>query len=802
MKTRLTKKALLLTVASLGVMGLMSSCSTKDVAPVELSWTDFGLKGEGIYENQFVIRNTSDKPLEGNFTLYYSQLPRGINSVESPEMNIEKVNANYFKMTPTAQFKPIQPGDSLVVKFTTGGYTFNISNEPEGAYVVIDGQQPMAVKLENHRPQVDYAKMAQWAERTYHRNELLKDGKASGVLPAVKQQTMSNGECEAVADADVKQVKGEVAELTTDLQKAEGYKLVIAADGVTITAPSDHGLFNGLQTYRALQKDGSKKLACRTVIDYPDLEYRGFMLDIARNYTSVQNIRNMIDVMSSYKLNRLHLHLAEDEGWRLEIPGLEELTSVASRRGHTLDESECIYPGYDGNYDPTAATSGNGFITRAEFIDLLKYAAEHFVTIIPEVDTPGHSRAAIKAMNARYEKYAKTDLKKAEEYLLEEKGDTSKYESAQGYGDCVINMAMPSTYHFIEKVVTEIKAMYDEAGVPLTTFHLGGDECADGAWLGSSLCQKLMAEKGYTTTHELYQQFYLKVNGMMKKLGISISGWQEAAFIADGKNPELATQIDEYKKNVAGVYCWNTVAEWGGDVIPYDNANAGYPVILCNVTNFYVDLAYSPLYDERGLKWGGYVDESKSFAVLPYNIYRSARINLKGEEWNLDSVSAGKPMLTEDSRPNIKGVQAQLFSETIRDYKWVEYYVFPKILGLVDRGWNAHPAWEGVTPESEERTVFYKALSDFYAQLSKYEFPYLTAKGVNYHLPSPGMIVKEGKLMINGRVEGAEIRYTVDGSEPTKTSPLWEAPLDCPSGIIKAKLFYLDKESNATVIKN
>lgn len=125
-----------------------------------------------------------------------------------------------------------------------------------------------------------------------------------------------------------------------------------------------------------------------SIQDYPDLLYRGQMLDIARNYTTVDHLKKLIDILSSYKLNVLQFHFSDDEGWRLEIPGLEELTAIGSRRGHTTDEKDWLYPAYDGGYDPYAATSGNGYYTREEFIDLLRYAAERHVQVIPEIESP------------------------------------------------------------------------------------------------------------------------------------------------------------------------------------------------------------------------------------------------------------------------------------------------------------------------------------------------------------------------------------------------------------------------------
>lgn len=136
--------------------------------------------------------------------------------------------------------------------------------------------------------------------------------------------------------------------------------------------------------------------------DYPDFSYRGHMQDVARNFIELSDLKKLIDILSSYKLNVFRFHFSDDEGWRLQIPGLEELTEIASHRGHTYNESECLYPAYNGDFDYQSKTSGNGFYSRDEFIDLLRYAADRHVAIIPEIESPGHARAAIVAMKARY----------------------------------------------------------------------------------------------------------------------------------------------------------------------------------------------------------------------------------------------------------------------------------------------------------------------------------------------------------------------------------------------------------------
>lgn len=529
-----------------------------------------------------------------------------------------------------------------------------------------------------------------------------------------------------------------------------------------------------------------------SIRDYPDLAYRGQMIDIARNFTAPENLKKLVDIFASYKLNVLHFHFCDDEAWRLEIPGLEELTAVGSRRGHTTDESQCLYPCYDGGYDPDAKTVGNGYYSREEFIDLLKYAAERHVRIVPEIESPGHARAAIVSMKARYNKYFETDPGKATEYILSEPEDTSRYVSVQYYTDNVMNVALPSTYRFMEKVIQELNAMYQEAGLSLYTVHLGGDEVPRGVWMGSPKCQELMKEKGMTKAHDLSEYFITQMADVMQKNGLKFSGWQEVAL---GHTEEAHQQL---RGQAAGVYCWNTVP--GSDEVVYQTANNGYPVILCNVGNFYMDMAYNGHPDERGLDWGGYVDESVSFSMLPFSIYRSLRVDMAGNPIDLNNAEKGKTALTEIGKKHIMGVQGQLFAETIRSFDGVEYLLFPKILGLAERGWNAHPAWENLSDIREEQ-AFNQALALYYEKISKSEMPYWAKNGINFRLPQPGLLVKDGNLYANVAIDGAEVRYTTDGSEPTAQSTLWKEPVKCGSLVVKAKTFYQGKES-LTIILN
>ena len=598
---------------------------------------------------------------------------------------------------------------------------------------------------------------------------------------------------EVVGNASVKIVLEELLD-RKEAVNDEYYTINIGDNLIKISAATPHGIFNGTQTLLSMLKGKQTPylLEAVSIRDYPDLAYRGQMIDIARNFTAPENLKKLVDIFASYKLNVLHFHFCDDEAWRLEIPGLEELTAVGSRRGHTTDESQCLYPCYDGGYDPDAKTVGNGYYSREEFIDLLKYAAERHVRIVPEIESPGHARAAIVSMKARYNKYFETDPGKATEYMLSEPEDTSRYVSVQYYTDNVMNVALPSTYRFMEKVIQELNAMYQEAGLSLYTVHLGGDEVPRGVWMGSPKCQELMKEKGMTKAHGLSEYFITQMADVMQKNGLKFSGWQEVAL---GHTEEAHQQL---RGQAAGVYCWNTVP--GSDEVVYQTANNGYPVILCNVGNFYMDMAYNGHPDESGLDWGGYVDESVSFSMLPFSIYRSLRVDMAGNPIDLDNAEKGKTALTEIGKKHIMGVQGQLFAETIRSFDGVEYLLFPKILGLAERGWNAHQVWENLSGMREQQ-AFNQALALYYEKISKSEMPYWAKNGINFRLPQPGLLVKDGNLYANVAIDGAEVRYTTDGSEPTAQSTLWKEPVKCGSLVVKAKTFYQGKES-LTIILN
>lgn len=504
--------------------------------------------------------------------------------------------------------------------------------------------------------------------------------------------------------------------------KAGWYRITLDGTCKVEAADAEGAQYAKVTLGNMIRNAGGNELPNLTIEDWPDLSYRGFMLDISRNFTSKDNILKFIDLLAHYKASVFHLHFGDDEGWRVEIPEFPELTAYGAYHAFPTRmengeyvETDHLLPSYNGGIDPKdMSSSANGHLTAADYVEIIRYAWERRIKVIPEFDTPGHSRAAIKAMEA----YAKRTGDSS--CLLSDPDDVSEYCSVQYYRDNALNVALPSTYRFIEVVFDRLIAYHKEAGVPLPAIHVGGDEVPSGAWVGSAPCQKIMAERGWDNI-ELLKSYYIeKVLDIAEARGVKISGWQELVMDLEDHTYE------RMKKNLYSVNFWHT--GHGQEEYPYKYANDGVPVILSNMTNTYMDFAYTPDKTERGLSWGGFVDERRSFSLLPYDIYRSVRWDDKGRIRDIADLPEGKTELV--ARENIVGVQAQLWTETIRNFDHVTSYVFPKVCGVFERAWNASPAWEGTVKADDEG--FMTALDKYYSTVVANELPYYEEMQIEY----------------------------------------------------------------------
>ena len=779
------KKLLYLATAIL----LGCACSRQNQQPIALTW-EMGQNDVtwGVCESYITITNTGKDSLKRNWALHYCQMSVSPLEQENEELHITQVCASYHILTPTAHFQALAPQESKTYTLRHKGNIVRTSAGPQGAFIVMNEGEPQRIsidyKLSDKRQEfrrnagfvyADGKEVYTINARFDNTNTETAAAESLHILPTPKETIHKEGVC------DTQQAIRE--HKTDESLQEEGYRLIIKKDSICTVSSTETGQFYAEQTLQRLIENYGTKIPCAVITDYPDIAHRGFMLDIARNYTPKEEVMKILDAMAAYKMNVFHFHLTDDEGWRIEIPGLPELTEMGSKRGYTTDEKDCLYPAYCGGWDTEDMnTTANGYLTRADFIEILRHANALHIQVIPEIDMPGHIRSAIKAMEVRYKKYIDSDPEKATEYLLTDFDDTSVYESAQHYTDNVMCIALPSCYRFVYKIIDEIEDMYREAGVELHVFHIGGDEVAPGAWVESPVCKAFMEEHQLQELTDLKDYFLTQVISYLTEKDIQVAGWEEIALRKGIPNEKFA------HSNVLS-YCWNSVPEWKGDEKPYLLANGNYPVIISCVTNCYLDMCYLNHEEERGLHWGGYTDEYTSFDLQPFDLYKSVRRTMKGEYRDIEAyANSGKTALREECKKNIRGVQAHLFAETIRSTDQVEEYMFPKILGIMERAWNAYPDFSD----------YPSALNAYNYQIMEYELPRLQSWGYSFHLSQPGIIVENGLIKMNSPYEKAEIRYTTDGSKVTKDSPLYRGPFAAESENISAKCFYLGKESNTT----
>lgn len=751
----------------------------------------------GLVESQLTLTNHTADTLtaDGGWLIGYCWMSVHPYTFEGAELEETEVCATYHTLKPTAAFRPLAPGESRQYRLLQKGGIIRESAGPEGAFFVkTPGAKPLDMAVSNDK----FTSPLQWTRKNnpgYADGEFMysynapfceplnEDEKALRPLqlvPYPKDVKIGKGICR-VGKARV------VTKFNPNLPK-EGYTLTIKAKKIIIESADQNGYLYAMQTFQQLLRQAN--VPQMVITDYPDFPHRGLMLDIARNYLPKEEVLHILDLMALYKLNVLHFHIVDDEAWRVEIPGLPELTEVGSRRGYTTDEHDCLYPAYCGGWNPEAAATANGYLRQRDYIDIVHHASLLGIQVIPEIDMPGHSRAAIRSMEERYRRLLPQSAEAAWEYRLADPDDKSVYSSAQYYTDDVICIALPGCYRFVEKVLTELARMHQEAGQPLKVFHVGGDEVAKGAWIGSPLCQQFMKEQNLSDTHELKDYFLQRVLDIMRPMGIKIGGWEEIAMRGGEVNPRFAGD------DVIS-WCWNSIPEWRGDEKPYKLANAGYPVVLACVGNLYLDMSYTNHQAERALHWGGYTDEHSTFDFLPYDIYRSVRYTMKRELRNIDEYDQNKTLrLQPEAQQKLYGIQGQIFAETLRSSDQLEEYIVPKIFGLAERAWNATPiSYQHASSLDSGREAFEKERRIFSEQVY-HELEQL--KGYSFHLAQPGIHVENRLIYMNHPCQEAVIRYTLDGSEPTEESSIYSAPIPQQDGAIRAKAFFLGKESATT----
>ena len=526
-------------------------------------WTEGVAEPDGRAMHTLVLNNVP----KGS-RVWFQELFDGKTSVEGPTMNHYQGTSWYIDI----------PESGTVTLKYYGRPLPRHSWAPEAFVLQQKGRPDLPMKVEYHFLKLpEKQDSMDWSSNQY-------EVQPADIIPQVKQVKYLDSTVETFPETSSK------TETQPIVHPAGWYRIKIGEDGVPkVESDDEAGAFYAQVTLEKLPKP----LQPMTIEDWPDYAYRGFMLDVVRDFRTVDEVLEIIDLMAAWKLNTLHFHIADDESWCLEIKDFPELTEFGAHHAlpdWNLQEICALKPSANGKIGNTS------FYSAEEYQRILRYAWERRIRVIPEFDTPGHSRASIKAMQAYEGRTGDSSFR------LQDPADTSRYWSAQDFTDNVLSVYLPSVYKFYGAVFDGVIRLHKEAGVPLPAIHIGGDEVPDGAWSGRD-------------RHEMKDIF---INGMLdlaEARGIRLAGWED---IAKGLEPETQERL---KNSLYFINVWNT------------DGIEGFPVVLSPAAYTYLDLAYSDAPDEIGLSWAGYVDERKTFALNPID-YKGDIIGVQAQLWS------------------------------------------------------------------------------------------------------------------------------------------------------------------------
>lgn len=772
-------------------------------------------------------------PAQG-WGLYFNSLDGLVPGPAGGAMVAEQLGGQFYRLRPAPGFSGLAPGATLEIDVLHPSVQSNAELAPRGPYLAYDGRPESGEAIANYQvePLNSAEQLDTGADRTprttpsmlFAQNAATADIPASALPPVfptpVSVRTLPGtlhlssmpridaapalrreaSAARALLAGHLAASKAPAQVLRLKIARIEGqvspeaYLLAIdPRTGISLTGATPAALFRGLQSLRELlpaAPGAAVDLPALRIVDAPRFAYRGVQLDVARNFQSKETVFRLLDLMARYKLNKFHFHLTDDEGWRLEVAGLPELTAFGARRGHTLSEASHLPPAY-GSGPSRDDPHGSGYYSRADYIAILRYAAARHIDVIPELEMPGHARAAVKAMESRQRRLAALGKPNASQYLLSDPGDRSQYASAQLYNDNVLNPGMEGSYAFIEQVVAELVSMHREAGARLSTIHVGGDELPDGAWEKSPASLALMKRRNLANSAALWDYFYDRVGRILGKHGVHASGWEELGArksTIDGK-PRLAPN-PAFRGRGFNLYVWNNVGD--AQDLAYRLANAGYGTVLAPVTNLYFDMAHNKNPDEPGVHWGGYVELDTVFDFKPLDFL------------NPGAAAKDKVRLTDFGKANILGLEATLFTETVRDQARIDYLLMPRMLALAERAWAPDPAWAREPDPAAAARLRASDWSRFASQLGKRVLPRLDAerRGIAYRIAPPGLMRDQGVVRANHQLPGFTLRYTDDGSEPHGGSPLVEGPISAKGTIRVAAFAANGRSGKASQIDN
>lgn len=500
------------------------------------------------------------------------------------------------------------------------------------------------------------------------------------------------------------------------VQGAEGYVLTVNSGGVDVRAAEPAGLFYGAVTvWQMLTPKGPDltqvRLQSQTISDAPEYAWRGIMLDSARHFQSTHFIRKFIDWMAVHKLNVLHWHMIDDQAWRLEIRKYPKLTSLGAYR---------VQPGAGGTMDLDPATGKprlyGGFYSQEDVREIVRYAAERHIRVVPEIEMPGHASALLAA----YPQYGVT----GEDFEI--KADWGVYKNLYNVEE--------ETFAFIEDVLTEAMALFPDEYI-----HIGADEAVKFQWQESPRVQERMRELGLDTEEELQSYFVQRVEKFLNANGRKLIGWDE--ILEGGLSPNA------------------TVMSWRGEVGGIEAAKQGHDVIMTPGPVLYFDFLQSDLPDEPSGRWVPRIQP-------------------------LEKVYAYDPVpdeLTLAESRHVLGVQANIWTEHMRTEDHVVHAAFPRMAALAETAWSA--------PEAKNFERFLDRLTD---QMHRYEKLGVTYADSAFQVQFKTVNTDDGiSVELSSQTGFGDIRYTLDGTDPTANSPRYDGPLTVALPLeVRANSFY------------
>lgn len=761
-------------------------------------------------EVTFTINNSTKMNFDSKWSLHWNQQSAIIdNDSLPPNLKYQYVAGQSYNILSFGKGFTLNTGESVSVDLKQSGVVKRKSDLPVGGFVVIDNQfidvkfinlwqNAMGIERLDIPSSVD--RYNNYLSSTVNKSELdlivptpntIK--LLGGELPLKSKYSITIDESlnldsnlivsllDEVTEIDIKKndsINDIYVDYVDDLNE-ESYILNINQDKILISASDRAGALYAIQSLKQIflvSKLENTPIKNLIVNDSPRFSYRGMLLDISRNFYGPEKIKQIIDYLSFFKINHLDFRITDDEGWRLEIPGLEELTEVGSKRAYTKDEFENLIPMYGSG--PDTDSSGSGYLSRVEFIDILKYANQRNITIIPQISFPSHARSAIISMNARYQKYMKLgNIVEAEKYLLIDPEDKSEYYSAQGFNDNIACICRESAYTFYDKVIDEVYLMYKDAGVKFQKFGVGADELPYGAWQKSPICDKFMDEKSITGDYNaLYEMMQRRVYNKLSSYDLTMTGWDDILLKLTEKNQSETKIKDFFKDDDILLYVWKN--DWGQgrqDMI-YKYANLGYKTIMSNSSAFYFDMVDDRDFDNIGLSWSGYADYKDIWTVDVYDIFNDS-YGVEKNNISQDYINSSEK-LNPENRENIIGIQSQIWSETIKSEDILDYMFMPNIIVFSQKAWSNDPKWTTISDQELRRKTLQKEWNNFANNIGQRLLPIVDNifEGLKYDLPKPGGVIINDSLFANSAFPGLYIKYTLDGSIPNSESANYSSP--------------------------